>query len=210
MFGEGGTQGSPVSWAGAEGLPALDAYDLQLGLSAVAFVRQKLAVEVAGQLAHRQAVLLDDGLQPHAGGELLCHQRPVGSPSDRVRPVEHDEVGADVPGGDHRVVHGPDVGVEAHPDVLDVEDDGVRFRLAEQLGHLRRVRSVGVVDRQPGARVLELRLGLARLCASAEAVLGAEDTDDVQFLVCGHGVHDVACAPQYARWVADDADLASA
>ena len=127
--------------------------------------------------------------------------------ADGVRPVEHDEARPDGDRRAHRRVHRPDVGVEARPDVLDVEDDGLDAGRAEQRRHLRRVGAVGVVDHEAGARVGVVALRVARLGGAAEAVLGPEDADDVDGAGLVHLVDDGAQVGEDARRVGDDPDL---
>ena len=65
---------------------------------------------------------------------------------------------------------------------------------------------VRVVDRQPGRRVVVAPLGAARLRRAPEAVLGAEDGDQVHPVVGVHDVDDVADVPGDPGRVGDDAD----
>ena len=168
--------------------------------------RQELGVEEPGQLADGQAVLLDDLELPHAGGEAGSQHRSAGGAADRVGPVQHDEPRARRDSRPHRGVHRPDVGVEPRPHVLDVEDDGLDPRLPVEAGELLGRGAVGVVDHDPGARVLVVALGVPRLRRAAEAVLGPEDRHDVDPAGVDHRVHHVAEVLQDPGRVGDDTD----
>ena len=172
------------------GPPALDHDHVEVACTFVLpAAGQQHAVGVAGELTGGHPVLLDDPVLADAGGEAVDQQRPPGSAADRVRSIQDHEAETELAGGDHRVVHGPDVGVEPRADVLDVEDHGLHLRLGEEAGELRRVGPVRVVDRHPGPLV---HVGVLRgtgLGRAAEAVLGSEHAADGD---AGghHGVHD--------------------
>src|SRR5690606_11576067 len=108
--------------------------------------------------------------------------------------------------GLHAVVEGPDVGVEAGPDVLDVEDDRVHARRGEDVGDRLTALEVGVVHRQAGGGIVVAALGAARLGGAPEAVLRAEDGGQPHPVVAVHDVDDVARVAGDAGGVGDDAD----
>src|SRR5690606_41813165 len=108
--------------------------------------------------------------------------------------------------GLHAVVEGPDVGVEAGPDVLDVEDDRVHARRGEDVGERLTALEVGVVHRQAGGGSVVAALGAARLGGAPEAVLRAEDGGQPHPGVGVHDVDDVARVAGDACGVGDDGD----
>src|SRR5699024_4255700 len=168
------------------------------------------AVEVTGELASRHPVCLQDLVLADAGGVIVPHHRAVRRAADRVRPVEHDEILAGAGRGDHRLVHRPDVGVEPHTDVLDVEDDGVNPGLGVERLELGGVRTVGVVNGDAGPLVHVGLFGVAGLGGAAEAMLRTEDRADVHLAGGVHRVHDADQAVgDDAGRVGDDADPAA-
>src|SRR5699024_5626678 len=109
------------------------------------------------------------------------------------------------------LVHGPDVGVEPHPDVLDVEDDGVDAGVVVEALEFLSVRAVGVVNRDAGAFVDVGAFRFAGLRGAAESVLRAEDGAHVHLAGGVHRVHDADhAAGDDAGGVGDDADSAAA
>src|SRR5699024_8493203 len=112
---------------------------------------------------------------------------------------------------DHRLVHRPDIGVEPHPDVLDVEDDGVDSGVVVEALELLGVRTVGVVDRDSGAFVDVGAFRIAGLSGATKAVLGAEDGADIHVAGAVHGIHDADQAvADDPGGIGDDADPAAA
>ena len=155
-------------------------------------------------------MLLDDLVLADPGGEAVGQQRASGSAADRVRPVQDHESQPLLSGGDHGVVHGPDVGVEAGTHVLDVEDHRLHSGVGEELRERGRRGAVRVVDRHAGPLVDVGLLGLAGLGGSAEAVLGAEDAGH-RDASRGHGVHDADHGlGDHPGRVGDHADLLAA
>lgn len=110
----------------------------------------------------------------------------------------------------HAVVQRPDIGVEAGSRVLDVEDDGVHTGGGEDVGECLTALQIRVVDRESGRRVVVAALGPARLRGAPEAVLGAEDGDQVHAVVGVHHVDDVPDVAGDARGVGDHADALAA
>ncbi len=167
---------------------------------------QELPVEQPGQLGDRHAVRLRDGPAADEARELLVEDGALGgAPGDRVRPVQHHEAPARQVGRLHAVVERPDVGVEACAHVLDVEDDGVHAGGGEDVGEGAAALEVGVVDGEAGRGVVVAAFGAAGLGGPPEAVLGAEDGDEVHPVVGVHDVDDVAGVTGDAGGIGHDA-----
>src|SRR5262249_11940732 len=108
-------------------------------------------------------------------------------------------------GGDHRVVHGPDVGVEAGAGILDVEDQSVHTRPCDQVGPLGLRGAVRVVDRDAGARVGAGALAATRLRGAAERVRAPEGGGEAHVAGPVHEVDKVLVFGVDAGRVGDDA-----
>jgi hypothetical protein len=116
--------------------------------------------------------------------------------AQRVGPIEDDDLDAERRRGLHHVQERPDVGVVARADVLDVVDH--RVEAGEHLGMRPQrglVLAVERIHRQAGDRVAGLGDADHVLSVAANAVLGAEQADDVDALL-DEGVDDV---PQVGR-----------
>ena len=211
MLGDGRTHGSPVSAYACRAVPAAHPHDVDLQ-RLVGLVREVLRGEEQGQLAdgHRRAA----GRSRDARRTSRTPGRSTGPRGPRpVVGFGRSSTTKRLPvsgGRDHAVVHRPDVGVEPRAGVLDVEDHRVHAGAAEDVGERVAALQVGVVDRQPGALVDVAALRAAGLRRAAEAVLRAEDGDQVDLVRGRHHVDLVGQVGQDAGRVGDDAHLLTA
>src|SRR5206468_10466426 len=146
------------------------------------------------------------------GDGIEAHERAVSGPdqvplerlaAERVRPIEDDDLlagrGAGLEGEGRR----PLEGVNARPDVLEIDEQQVYAR-----EHLRRGRAglrVEAVDRDAELGIDAVsRLDHVVLLLAGEAVLRAEEGEQA---VAAETVDDVACRDQlggYRRWVQEE------
>ena len=92
------------------------------------------------------------GVGRREGAHVGIHQRPFDhAAGDGVRPVQHHDLDPAAPALLQRVHQRGEVGVVAHADVLDVEDE--RVDAVELLGRRAARRAVEAPDRQAGGRV---------------------------------------------------------
>ena len=175
--------------------PALAADDHEIGADPVP------AVHESGDLAGGHAVPVRERIEPHEGPVVVPDQVPLHRAPDRVRPVEDDDALPVRGGGFHGVRHGPDVGVVARADILDVEDERV-----EPLQHRRRRPPGGpveAVDGDPSVRVGDLD---QVLLDGVEAVLGGEERGERHSRQPGHHVARVPEGRVHRRRVRDQPD----
>jgi hypothetical protein len=188
--------------------PSLDLHHLKVVDGCEAGGRKMNRVEVFGELAHGHPVLERNAQLTNAGLETALEDRSAGLAANRVRAVQDNKRG---PGSGcrlHGTPHGPDVGVEACPDVLDIEADGVHPGGFEEARIIGNVGAVGVVNRDAGPRVHGGSFAGAVLRGPPETVLGTEDCADIHAFV-RHVIHDRAEVRQHAGGVGDDSHLAS-
>ena len=225
MFGRRDDPGQPGLVEPHRPRPAFHGDDRQLGRAG-----QELVVEQPGQLADRHAEPQRDREQPDERAELgvfedgPLHVRAV----DGGGPVEDDEVDAVLGRGLHGVGHRRDVGVDARPDVLDVEDEDVDPLDHARLRHLARLLGVErahvLVDVLEHPRFgleglpveaedgeLELlvvveRHVLARLGVPPDAVLGTVEGDEIDGRVRAEQVDRRPQARVRSRGIGDQAD----
>ena len=197
MLGDGLIHGRPVSSNQSSPLPVLDRHDGQVGADVV------LAVEQPRQLPHRHAVAdRHREVADEAELRLVEHRALDLKPVDRVRPVEHDDRHLPLRRLLHGIGHRRHVGVEARADVLEIDDERV-----DAVEHRRRrpaAVAVERVDRQAG-----LGVGFGRHVGvehAADAVLGAEQRDQLDVLGVVQQVDRGRAVPRAAGVVRDEAD----
>ncbi len=112
-------------------------------------------------------------------GTLANHEWTAhADPADRVDPVEDDELDAGLLRGFHGESHGRDVGEEAAPDVLHVEDEGIETREVGGPRFAPRDAGIKAVDLQAGFPVdtiLDVAFQLA-----ANSVFRSEEGPQIQ------------------------------
>ncbi len=149
--------------------PSLQGHDLEVAADPA------LLVQPAGELPCGEAMAQRDGVEPHEGLEPGPQHRPLHPhAADGVGAVEHHEANAGLRARLHRERHRPHERVDAHADVLQVEEDRVepREHLRRGLAHL----AVQRVDGESRARVhVVARLDHVVLLLAAGTVLRAEE-----------------------------------
>jgi hypothetical protein len=222
MFGEGITQGRPVS-ANVIGRrhprAATTVRSQSSGCETLPAPRHPCHDE-ARDLADRQAVTDGDGAEPHERRAAVFHRTALDRhATERVRPVEHDDRHLRARRGAQRERHRPDVRVVAAPDVLQIDDEHVdpfqlRRRRRQRLERL----AVEARHRNPGARVAAVGDADHVLRLAAHAVLGPEqarrphprgdqtvdDVDQVARDARRMAEHAHAPTPQQVQTIADE------
>ena len=128
--------------------------------------------------------------------------------ADRVRAVADDDLEALLARRLQAVRHRVDVGVDAHADVLEVDDEHVE--VAQHLGRRLARLAVQRVDRHAADLVMGVpRLDHVVLHVGPEPVLGPEDSGEPCARVRQQPVGDVAQAGVHRGRVADDPDPAA-
>ena len=187
MFGDGNTQGKPVSSQYIAAPPAAHLDHLDVGADA------KVLVEQSRQLADRHSMtrgdreLADERLASWLQGDPFHFD-----PANRIRPIADDDLDAMLARRAHAIGHRVHVGVDPSPDVLEVDHEHV-----DPVQHLRRRLSGIAVERikrhAPFASV-ELsvrRLDHVVLDIRSKAVLGPEQRDNVNRSIAKHQIDDV-------------------
>ncbi|KPI20195.1 hypothetical protein OK006_1983 [Actinobacteria bacterium OK006] len=115
---------------------------------------------------------------PDEAGPCRVEQRALADEStEGIRPVGDHEPYARTSRRDHQVEHGPHVGVEPGPDVLQVVHEGVDAAVDQQFVEALATAPVGVVDRQAGGGVRLSGLALTGLFGPVQPVFGTEQGD---------------------------------
>ena len=125
-----------------------------------------------------------DGPEAHEGLEpRVDHPALDREAADGIRPIEHQEAPLVFRGGPHGEAHGRKVGVVPAPYVLDVEDQGIepaQVLIARREGG--EILAVEGVLGDAGARIPRVRDFLEILHVAADAVLRAEQRDELPVL----------------------------
>src|SRR5437773_1103948 len=153
-------------------------------------------VDERGQLAERQPVAHGDGIETHERGVSGPDQVPLERlAAERIRPIEDDDLLAGGGAGLERERRRPLEGVDARPDVLELDEQQV-----DALQHLRRGRAglrVEAVDRNAELGIDAVsRLDHVVLLLAGEAVLRPEEGAQA---LAAETADDVACRDQLGR-----------
>ena len=202
MFGDGATQGRPVS------SKRILRVHPRMGTVRRSQRMPNASLNRSRQLRRSHAVPDGEGVAADERREgRLEHRTLHRRPADGIRPVEDHGGNAGFGRRLHHVSHRVDEGVIAAPDVLQVAED--RVEPLELLGprpERVRVRPVQARHGQPGLGVGSARDRLHVLSLAPQPVLRPEQSDQAEAGVQGEEVRRVPRRPVHGGRVRDQAD----
>ena len=162
---------------------------------------QSVGKGVAGDLSHGQTMdQRPRGTTDHAERHGRFAYGPRNEfPTQRIRPVQHDHVEARAQRRLGTEQQGADVGVEAHPHILQIDDQSIE--VFEVFGFRRATRSVEADHRQATPWIHAIGDLLAGRSPPIEPMLRREQSDQVEATIPEHidGVPTV----DGLRWTVD-------